>query len=458
MARQRLTGKKKQLADDWEEFLRTVRTQTEVDFTMDSREKARKLKELEADPVEWMRFMFYKFARYPFAGFQKKAIRRIVEHSGGNWYEVLSWARELAKSTIVMMTVLYLVLVKKDKRVVILASATNDAAIKLLNVYRGQFEANERLKYFYGDLRGAKWSEDYFVLSTRVSFMAMGWGQSPRGVKLDEVRPDLILLDDYDTDPENPYRQLIVWDPHELEIIGGYRYICGKGIGPEKLATSELFNYSETFVEKYLPRTIELGRSFIQPNYQGTKTTRKGLFALDNLWDGLGALIMKYSDCNYFFGKVTMYRKYDISARNILLNFMHKYFYDSENIVSPIKPVDIDEGNPAYNEIFDGMEYHDAYKKLSHEIKLRGEHIPPLFNSYMNLSPTMKVFGTAVNDTFGGVEETAILVTISDIFPDKLDRYTSPLRQWSQRLMYRWWQIADTIKMRRRSRKKQQAS
>lgn len=202
MARQRLTGKKKQLADDWEEFLRTVRTQTEVDFTMDSREKARKLKELEADPVEWMRFMFYKFARYPFAGFQKKAIRRIVEHSGSNWYEVLSWARELAKSTIVMMTVLYLVLVKKDKRVVILASATNDAAIKLLNVYRGQFEANERLKYFYGDLRGAKWSEDYFVLSSRVSFMAMGWGQSPRGVKLDEVRPDLILLDDYDTDEE----------------------------------------------------------------------------------------------------------------------------------------------------------------------------------------------------------------------------------------------------------------
>ena len=264
-------------------------------------------------------------------------------------------------------------------------------------------------------------------------------------------------IDGFDT-MEKPYRQLIVWDPHELEIIGGYRYICGKGIGPEKLATSELFNYSETFVEKYLPRTIELGRSFIQPNYQGTKTTRKGLFALDNLWDGLGALIMKYSDCNYFFGKVTMYRKYDISARNILLNFMHKYFYDSENIVSPIKPVDIDEGNPAYNEIFDGMEYHDAYKKLSHEIKLRGEHIPPLFNSYMNLSPTMKVFGTAVNDTFGGVEETAILVTISDIFPDKLDRYTSPLRQWSQRLMYRWWQIADTIKMRRRSRKKQQAS
>lgn len=202
MAKQRLSGKKKQLVDEWEEYLRRIRTLTEVDFTMDDADKAQTLRRLEADPVEWMSFMFHRFARYPFAGFQKKAIRRIVEHADGNWYEVLSWARELAKSTIVMMTVLYLVLVKKNKRVIILASATNDAAIKLLGVYRAQFEANERLRYFYGDLRGSKWSEDYFLLSSRVSFMAMGWGQSPRGVKLEEVRPDLLLMDDYDTDEE----------------------------------------------------------------------------------------------------------------------------------------------------------------------------------------------------------------------------------------------------------------
>lgn len=202
MAKQRLTGKNKQLMDDWEEFLRQVRTQTAVDFTLNDDEKEKKLKELESDPIGWMKFMFYKFAKYEFADFQKKAIRRIVNHSDGNWYEVLSWARELAKSTIVMMIVLYLVLVKKNKRVIILASATSDAAIKLLNVYRVQFEANERLRYFYGDMRGSKWTEDYFVLSDRASFMAMGWGQSPRGVKLDEVRPDLILMDDYDTDEE----------------------------------------------------------------------------------------------------------------------------------------------------------------------------------------------------------------------------------------------------------------
>ena len=202
MARQKLTGKNKQLVEDWEEFLRQVRTLTAVDFTMSDAEKSRKLKELEGDPIAWMKFFFYKFAKYEFAGFQKKAIRRIVNHSDGNWYEVLSWARELAKSTIVMMIVLYLVIVKKNKRVIILASATSDAAIKLLNVYRAQFEANERLRYFYGDMRGTKWTEDYFILSNRASFMAMGWGQSPRGVKLDEVRPDLLLMDDYDTDEE----------------------------------------------------------------------------------------------------------------------------------------------------------------------------------------------------------------------------------------------------------------
>ena len=258
-------------------------------------------------------------------------------------------------------------------------------------------------------------------------------------------------IDRYDTDPSHPYRQLIVWDPHECEIIGGYRYIFGKGIEVSDLATSELFTFSDSFIKDYLPYMIELGRSFIQPNYQGTRT-RKGLFALDNLWDGLGALIMKYSECKYFFGKVTMYKKYNVEARNLLLNFAHKYFNDPDGLVRPIAPIDIDEGNPLYSEIFDGLEYNEAYKRLSHEIKEKGEHIPPLFNSYMNLSPTMRTFGTAVNDLFGNVEETAILVTIPDIFPEKLSRYTSPLQQWSQRLKYRWWKVASTIK-KRRSRK-----
>lgn len=156
MVKKKLTGNTKVLSDDWEETIRQIRTQTAVDFTMTGEEKARKLRQLEANPVEWMKFMFYRYAKYEFAKFQKKAIDRIIGHSDGNWYEVLSWSRELAKSTIVMFIILYLVIVKKNKRCVIMTSATNQGAIKLLNQYRAQFEANERLKFFYGNLIGDK--------------------------------------------------------------------------------------------------------------------------------------------------------------------------------------------------------------------------------------------------------------------------------------------------------------
>lgn len=265
-----------------------------------------------------------------------------------------------------------------------------------------------------------------------------------------------IDIDSFDTSQKHPYHQIIVWDPQEQEIIGGYRYILGWEIPTSALATSELFEFSEEFTENYLPYTIELGRSFVQPAYQGTCGNRKGLFSLDNLWDGLGALIMKYSaNCKYFFGKVTMYKKYDTNARNILLNFMDKYFHGDKRLVTPIKGIDIDSGNPVMHDMFENMDYKEAYKKLFHELKNRGEYIPPLINSYMNLSPTMKVFGTSDNIKFGNVEETAILITIHDIFPDKLDRHTTPLREWAQRIKYKWWKIQiKGLKNSRKSRRK----
>ena len=147
-------------------------------------------------------------------------------------------------------------------------------------------------------------------------------------------------IDQFDTDPVDYYRQLIVWDPHDKEILGGYRYILCGGISPEKMATSEIFRFSDTFVKDYMPFTIELGRSFIQPNYQNINLKRKGLYALDNLWDGLGALMLKYSHYKYFFGKVTMYTSYNLKARNTLLNFLHKYFGDPQELVTPVTPID----------------------------------------------------------------------------------------------------------------------
>ncbi|MBQ5881356.1 MAG: GNAT family N-acetyltransferase [Bacteroidales bacterium] len=250
-------------------------------------------------------------------------------------------------------------------------------------------------------------------------------------------------IDEYDTDPKFAYKQLIVWDPDNQEIIGGYRYILCGGLPIEKLATKELFVYSEEFVNDYLPFTIELGRSFIQPNYQSMNLRRKSLYSLDNLWDGLGALMIKYSNYKYFFGKVTMYSSYNLKARNTLLNFLHKYFDDPDNLVYPIEPLDYDPNNKYYQELFNNLEYNDAYRVLQKEIKQNGENIPPLINSYMNLSPSMKVFGTALNKGFGDVEETGILVNIKDIYPEKVERHLRPmqetLRSLRKRFLPRWW-------------------
>lgn len=246
-------------------------------------------------------------------------------------------------------------------------------------------------------------------------------------------------IDDFDTDSKNPYKQLIVWDPEDQEIIGGYRYIMCAGLKPEQMATSELFKFSDVFIREYLPFTIELGRSFIQPNYQSTNIRRKGLFALDNLWDGLGALMYRYPHIKYFFGKVTMYTSYNLRARNTLLNFLNEYFLDEEKLVTPIYSLDYDSSNLYYKELFQGHEYKESYKTLSKEVRNLGEHIPPLINSYMNLSPSMKVFGTAINEHFGGVEETGILVNITDIYPEKIERYIAPLARLAEKFRPKWW-------------------
>lgn len=246
-------------------------------------------------------------------------------------------------------------------------------------------------------------------------------------------------IDEYDTDPHEPYRQLIVWDPKDQEIIGGYRYINCGGLDISKMATKELFDFSDEFINEYMPFTIELGRSFVQPNYQSTNIKRKSLYALDNLWDGLGALVVKYSNIKYFFGKVTMYTSYNARARNLLLHFLKKYFRDQHSLVRPITPLECDIDNPYFVELFKGLEFKEGYKVLQKEIKNNGEHIPPLINSYMNLSPSMKVFGTAINHGFGGVEETGILVNIPDIYPEKIERYITPLRCWAHRIRVKWW-------------------
>jgi len=232
-----------------------------------------------------------------------------------------------------------------------------------------------------------------------------------------------IDIDDFDTS-EDPYLQLVVWDPDENEIIGGYRFILGESVldNPEaKLATSHLFNFSEEFLKDYLPYTIELGRSFVQPKYQYGRNARKGMFALDNLWDGLGALIVEYPEMKYFFGKVTMYKHFDLNARNYILSFLNLYFPDTNHLVTPKNPIDFEFSKN--RKLFFGNNYVSDYKILNSRVREANEKIPPLVNAYMNLSPSMITFGTVENDEFGGVEETGILINIKDIYNSKKNRH-----------------------------------
>jgi len=240
-------------------------------------------------------------------------------------------------------------------------------------------------------------------------------------------------IDDYDTDP-NGFQQLLVWDPAEKEIVGGYRFILGRNAGfyPDgtpKLATSGLLNYSSKFINEILPYTIELGRSFVQPAYQPSKDSRKGLFSLDNLWDGLGSLIIDYPESKYFFGKVTMYKHFNPVARDLILYFMNTFFPDKDNLIIPKAPLGYKTDVTEFESLFTGTTLEENHKILLNTVRKYGENVPPLFNSYLSLSPTMKTCGTAWNEEFGGVEETAILVTIADIYDPKIDRHVSTYKK-----------------------------
>ena len=234
-------------------------------------------------------------------------------------------------------------------------------------------------------------------------------------------------IDEFDV-CDNCYKQLIVWNPEEEEIIGGYRYLLGRDWeieknGQPKLATSHMFHFSDRFMKEYMPYTVELGRSFVSLEYQNVRKNTKSIFALDNLWDGLGALTVINPDLKYFFGKMTMYPSYIRKGRDMILYFLKKYFDDKDNLIVPIKPLVIDTPEDELKKIFYKDNFKDDYRILNHEVRKLGYNIPPLVNAYMNLSPTMKLFGTAINYGFGDVEETGILIAVDETFEEQRVRH-----------------------------------
>lgn len=242
-------------------------------------------------------------------------------------------------------------------------------------------------------------------------------------------------IDEFDI-MEPPCRQLIVWDPDSKLILGGYRFICGRDIryddnGKPRIATSLMFNFSERFLKDYLPYTLELGRSFVRPEYQSSRAGAKAIYALDNLWDGLGSLTVIYPEIKYLFGKVTMYPSYTEECRDMILFFLHKYFPDPDRLVWPITPLNINTDPQRLEALFCGGSFKEDYRILNAEVRHHGDNIPPLVNAYMSLSPSMRMFGTAINDEFGDVEESGIFFAISEIFEEKKQRHIDTFRPLS---------------------------
>ena len=236
-------------------------------------------------------------------------------------------------------------------------------------------------------------------------------------------------LDQFDTDPAYGYRQLVLWDPEAREIIGGYRFcICADAVfdknGQPILTSSHMFRFSKRFIKEYLPYTLELGRSFVSLDYQSSKAGAKSLYALDNLFDGIAAIGVLYKkQIKYFFGKATIYKEYPQEARELIMCFLKKYFGKGSRLIHIRKEVKVE--NPRrYNRLFKGKDFKEAYRVLKNQIQQYGVSIPPLVNTYMNLSPSMIFFGTGINDEFGDIYDSGLLVTFMEMYPEKRQRHS----------------------------------
>ncbi len=239
-------------------------------------------------------------------------------------------------------------------------------------------------------------------------------------------------IDEMDT-MEKPYHQLIVWDPDNRRIIGGYRYLLGKEAqiidGQPYITSAHLYHYSERFIRDYLPYTIEFGRAFVQPLYQTREAGVKALFALDNIWDGIGALVHNNPDLKYMFGKVTIYPDYNIEARNLIYTYLHQYHLGDQELMHPYHPLPIE---PITDSPFTGEDAQENYHILQHAVREKGTVIPPMFSAYLNLTNDLLFFGNAINDELANVYETGIMVEIQKIYAEKQERYINPYIQWLQ--------------------------
>lgn len=252
-----------------------------------------------------------------------------------------------------------------------------------------------------------------------ISYRAAG-GATGKAVDIDEM----------DTMPK-PYHQLIVWDPEHRQIIGGYRYLFGHEAeirdGQPFITSAHLYHYSERFIRDFLPRTIEFGRAFVQPMYQQREMGVKALFALDNIWDGIGALVYNHPELKYMFGKVTIYPDYNPVARELIYTYLNRFHKGEEGLFAPYLPIPV---KPIDNDPFKSTDPQENYHILQHAVREQGTVIPPMFSAYLNLTNELQFFGNAVNDELANAFETGIMVDLQNVYPEKKERYITPYVEW----------------------------
>lgn len=237
-------------------------------------------------------------------------------------------------------------------------------------------------------------------------------------------------IDEMDT-MTKPYHQLIVWDPEHQQIIGGYRYlICSEAEirdGQPFITSAHLFHYSERFIKDYLPYTIEFGRAFVQPMYQKREMGVKALFALDNIWDGIGAVLYNHPEVRWMIGKVTIYPDYNVAARELIYAYLRQYHLGEEGLFEPYHPL---TSKPLTANPFEGDDKQENYHILQRAVREQGTVIPPMFSAYLNLTNDLLFFGNAINDELANVYETGIMVDVKTVYQEKLDRYMTPYKAW----------------------------
>ena len=261
-----------------------------------------------------------------------------------------------------------------------------------------------------------------------VSFRAVGGGS---GKDCD--------LDHFDLEDKACF-QLIVWNPEADEIIGGYRFTRWKMAsfhdnGQPYVNTEHLFDFSQEFIDDYFPYCIEMARAFVQPKYQSAQAGRKALFALDNLWDGIGGLVATDPSVKYLAGKVTIYSSSPELSRKAMVYYLDMCFGDRKGLITSKNPETCTpEQVEMFKEMFTGADYKENYQILNNYVKSFGDTIPPLIHSYIGLSSSMKTFRTTFDPDFGDCYDTAMMITIADIYQEKTERYINSYESSKERI------------------------